>query len=103
MDFIRTGFGTAAPPHAVDPQSEDSPQDDPQSAAVELSEMPVSVFYRSGPRAPPVGISRARHVVHAGSCQSRPRWRSLPHLRQGKFLPPYHLNVIIRRNVCFHH
>ena len=74
----------------MDPQSEDSPQDDSQPTALELPEVPVSVLHRSGSGAPPVGISRPRHVVHAGSCQSRTRWRPLPHLRQGKLSESIH-------------
>jgi hypothetical protein len=39
------GSRTIKAPHAVDSQSENSSQDDSQSASAKLSKMPVSVFY----------------------------------------------------------
>merc|ERR1712233_122491 len=85
LRWLHQGPGTAEEPHAMDSQGENPPEDDLQSATVELPEVPVPVFH--GPRfgATLVGQPRAGHCKHAGRRQQGPRqwevsrlWKGVP-------------------------
>lgn len=53
----------------MDPQGQDSSEDDLQPAAAQLSEVSVQVLHRSGIGEALAGLARSGHVQHAGGCE----------------------------------
>lgn len=82
---VHQGLGAVTQPHAVDPQGEDPPQDDLQSAPSQLPKVPVPVLHRPGLGATSPRLTRSRHQQHAGGSQQEQGRRTVSCLRQGEF------------------
>jgi len=65
----------------VDTQGEDPSEDDLQSAAVELPEVPVPLLHGPGAGAASARLARLGHVQHAGGGQQRQGQRTVPGVR----------------------
>lgn len=106
LRWLHQRFGSVAEPYAVDSQSQgtsfenlifspitnsltlvffsDPSKDDLQPATVELSEVPVPIFHRSGPRTSSSGQSWPGDQLHAGGRQQGQGCRSMSCLWTGK-------------------